>query len=303
MELQQLKGFLAVVRTASVTEAAYQLHLTPSSISVQIKKLEQELGVRLFNRGRKQLTLTTSGKLFLENVAPAIENLRRAETLVKDNAGPVTGDIVIAAIYDIKQYYLPMLASFAKNHKQINLTILTGHNAEILSLLTSGQADFGMARMKPAASQFVTYPLITTHPRLVLPRDHFLYNKKKISLDDLRDCRFVFLPKSTKSRHLIEDRFYRSGYHLKVGFEAWSCADIIDCVLLGLGPGIVHDICIPRSARGLRTVDITTIFGSTGVNLIGRKNKFLSRADQVFIQTVLKYRKPKTPQNGSGRTE
>jgi len=145
--------------------------------------------------------------------------------------------------------------------------------------------------MKPPSSQFVTYPLITTHPRLILPRHHFLYAKKKISLDDLRDCRFVFLPKSNKSRHVVEDRFYRSGYRLNVCFEAWSCADIIDCVLLGLGPGIVHDICVPRMARGLRVVDISTIFGSTGVNLIGRKNKFLSRADQVFIQSVLKYRK------------
>lgn len=299
MELQQLKGFLAVARTASITEAAYQLHLTPSSISVQLKKLEQELGVRLFDRGKKRLTLTTSGKLFLENVVPAMENLRRAQTMVKDSAGPLTGDIVIASIYDIKQYYLPMLAGFAKNHKEINLTILTGDNAEILSLLTSGQADFGMARMKPPSSQFVTYPLITTHPRLILPRDHFLYAKKRISLDDLRDCRFVFLPKSTKSRHLIEDRFYRSGYNLKVCFEAWSCADIIDCVLLGLGPGIVHDICVPRKAQGLRVVDITKIFGSTGVNLIGRKNKFLSRADQVFIQSVLKYRKDAVQDNGS----
>lgn len=138
-----------MARTASITEAAYQLHLTPSSISVQIKKLEQELGVRLFNRGKKRLTLTTSGKLFLENVVPAMENLRRAQTMVKDSAGPLTGDIVIASIYDIKQYYLPMLAGFAKNHKEINLTILTGDNAEILSLLTSGQADFGMARMMP----------------------------------------------------------------------------------------------------------------------------------------------------------
>jgi DNA-binding transcriptional LysR family regulator len=87
---------------------------------------------------------------------------------------------------------------------------------------------------------------------------------------------------------------------LKVCFEAWSCADIIDCVLLGLGPGIVHDICVPRTARGLRVVDITPIFGSTGVNLIGRKNKFLSRADQVLIQSVLKYRKHPAQVSSSG---
>lgn len=280
-----------MARTASISAAAHHLHLTPSSISVQIKKLEQELRVRLFNRGRKRVTLTESGKLFLENVVPAMENLRRAEAVVKDTAGPLTGDIVIAAVYDIKQYYLPLLASFAKNHKEINLTILTRDNTEILSLLTSGEADFGMARMKPPSSQFVTYPLIATHPRLILTRDHALYAKKKISLDDLRDCRFVFLPKRTRSRHLIEDEFYRAGYTLNVCFEAWSCADIIDCVLLGLGPGIIHDICVPRKSPGLRVVDITRIFGSTGVNLIGRKSKFLSRADRVFIQSVLKYRK------------
>jgi hypothetical protein len=90
------------------------------------KKLEQELGVRLFNRGRNRLTLTGSGKLFLENVSPAMEKLRRAETMVKDTTGPLTGNIVIASVYDIKQYYLPMLASFAKSHKDINLTISRG---------------------------------------------------------------------------------------------------------------------------------------------------------------------------------
>lgn len=289
MELQQLKGFLAVARTTSITEAAYELHLTPSSVSVQIKKLEQELGVRLFNRERKRLTLTASGKLFLENIVPAMDNLRQAEARVKDTAGPLAGDIVIASIYDIKQYYLPMLASFAKMYKDINLTILTGDNAEILSLLNSGQADFGMARIKPPAAQFFTHPLMTTQPRLILPRDHSLFAKQKISLDDLRDCRFVFLPKRTTSRRVIEDRFYRSGFTLNVCFEAWSCADIIDCVLLGLGPGIVHDICVASDERRLRVVDITNIFGSTGVNLIGRKNKFLSRADRAFVQTVRRY--------------
>jgi DNA-binding transcriptional LysR family regulator len=289
VELQQLRGFLAVARTHSITEAAHQVHLTPSSISVQIKKLEQELGVRLFNRGRKRLTLTASGKLFLKNVVPAMENLRQAQAMVKDTAGPLTGDIVISSIYDIKQYYLPMLASFAKTHKDINLTILTGDNTEILSLLSSGQADFGMARIKPPSTQFFTHPLITTHPRLILPQDHSLFAKEKISLDDLRDCRFVFLPKRTTSRHVIEDRFYRSGFTLNVCFEAWSCADIIECVLLGLGPGIVHDICVASDERRLRVVDITKIFGSTDVNLIGRKNKFLSRADHAFIQAVRRY--------------
>ena len=287
-----------MARTASITEAAYQLHLTPSSISVQIKKLEQELGVRLFNRGKKRLTLTGSGKLFLENIVPGMENLRRAETVVKDTAGPLTGDIAIASVYDIKQFYLPLLASFAKNHKDINLTILARDNTEILSLLTSGQADFGLARMKPSSSQFFTHPLMRTHPRLILPADHFLYGQKKISLDDLRDCRFVFLPKKTTSRHLIEDRFYQSGYTLNVCFEAWSCADIIDCVLLGLGPGIVHDICVPRNERRLRVVDITTIFGSSGVNLIGRKSKFLSRADRAFIEAVLRYGRKKARVTG-----
>ena len=278
-----------MARTASITEAACELHLTPSSVSVQIKKLEQELGVRLFNRERKRLTLTPSGKVFLEHAVPAMESLRRAEAMVKDTAAQLAGDIVVAAIYDIKQYYLPMLASFAKTYKDINLTILTGDNTEILSLLSSGQADFGMARIKPSSAQFFTDPLITTQPRLIVPRHHALFPKKKISLDDLRDCRFVFLPKRTTSRQVIEERFYRSGFKLNVCFEAWSCADIIDCVLLGLGPGIVHDICVDSRERRLRVVDITDIFGSTGVNLIGRTNKFLSRGDRAFMQAVRRY--------------
>jgi hypothetical protein len=82
---------------------------------------------------------------------------------------------------------------------------------------------------------------------------------------------------------------------LNVSFEAWSCADIIDCALLGLGPGIVHDICVPGKQSALRVVDLTSLFGSTDVNLISRKNKFLSRADQAFIESVLAYRKSSKP--------
>jgi len=291
VELQQLRGFLAVAKTASITEASQQLRLTPSSVSIQIKKLEQELGVRLFDRARKGLILTGSGKILLEIVLPAMESLRRAEVMVKDTAGELTGNIVIASVYDVKQYYLPLLADFAKTHKKVNLTMLTGNNTAILSLVTSGQADFGMARINPPSRQFWARRLISPRPCLVLPQDHVLYPKKKISLHDLRDCRFVFLPKNTTSRHLVEEKFYRFGYTLNVCFEAWSCADIIDCVLLGLGPGIVHDICVPEGRSSLRVVDVTSIFGLTNVNLISRKNKFLSRADHVLIEAVLNYRK------------
>jgi DNA-binding transcriptional LysR family regulator len=285
VELQQLRGFLAAAKTASITEAARQLRLTPSSVSVQIKKLEQELGVRLFDRAKKGLILTGSGKLFLEIVLPAMESLHHAEVILKDTAGELTGNIIIATVYDIKQYYLPLLADFAKTYKRVNLSILMRDSAEILSLLTSGQADFGIARINPLSNQFLVRHF------LVLPKDHFLYAKKKIALTDLRDCRFVFLPKNTTSRHIVEEKFYRSGYALNVSFEAWSCADIIDCALRGLGPGIVHDICVPKAKISLRVVDVTSIFGVSDVNLISRKNKFLSRADLVFIETVLKYRK------------
>ena len=293
MEFQQLRGFLAVAHTASITEAAQQLRLTPSSVSIQIKKLEQELGVQLFERARKGLILTGSGRLFLEIVLPAMESLRHAEVMVKDTAGVLTGNIVIASVYDIKQYYLPLLADFAKTYKEVNLTILTGDNTEILSLLTSGQADFGMARINPPTAQFAARPLISPRPCLILRGDHFLHPKKKISLADLRQCRFVFLPRKTTSRRIIEEKFYRAGYMLNVSFEAWSCADIIDCVLLGLGPGIVHDICVPAKKDSLRIVDVTSIFGSTDVNLISRKHKFFSRADHAFIEAVLGYRKNK----------
>jgi DNA-binding transcriptional LysR family regulator len=291
VELQQLRGFLAAAKTASITEAARQLRLTPSSVSVQIKKLEQELGVRLFDRAKKGLILTGSGKLFLEIVLPAMESLHHAEVILKDTAGELTGNIIIATVYDIKQYYLPLLADFAKTYKRVNLSILMRDSAEILSLLTSGQADFGIARINPLSNQFLVRHLISPRPCLVLPKDHFLYAKKKIALTDLRDCRFVFLPKNTTSRHIVEEKFNRSGYALNVSFEAWSCADIIDCTLRGLGPGIVHDICVPKAKISLRVVDVTSIFGVSDVNLISRKNKFLSRADIVFIETVLKYRK------------
>ena len=151
-----------------------------------------------------------------------MESLRHAEVMVKDTAGVLTGNIVIASVYDIKQYYLPLLADFAKTYKEVNLTILTGDNTENPFAPDIRTGGFRHGQDQSAHRAVCRSPFNLT-PALFDPsRRPFFASEEKISLADLRQCRFVFLPRKTTSRRIIEEKFYRAGYMLNVSFEAWS---------------------------------------------------------------------------------
>ncbi len=134
MQIHQLRYFCAVARTGSFTRAAQQEHLAQPSLSQQIRKLEDELGTRLFDRLGRSVRLTQPGEAFLPRAEGIIRELADAKTEIQEMDGAKRGRLVIGAIPTIAPYFLPScLASFAQTFPRVQISVVEEVTTELLN--------------------------------------------------------------------------------------------------------------------------------------------------------------------------
>src|SRR5260221_11376848 len=107
MEIHQLRYFLAVVRTRNFSRAAEQCHVAQPSLSLQIKKLEEGLGERLFQRTKREVTVTSAGELFSEHAEHVLEEIELGREKVREVRGQIRGKVALGALPTIAPYFLP----------------------------------------------------------------------------------------------------------------------------------------------------------------------------------------------------
>lgn len=289
MEIQQLKAFFTTAQTLKFSETASKMRLTPSAVSIQIKKLEEEFGTSLFVRHKDKLALTEKGQMFLEEISPLFGILERARMVLRHTEKSFKTPVVICSVYDIEQYYIDKLIRFAKYHPEIRLTILCRSNWDCVSMVGSGQADFGLGRFGSVPKNVATEPLIEVDPCVIIPRSDPLAAKRRLSLGDIAGSPLVALPKGTRFRSTIESQFKKMHMTMKVAIEPGTCHDIKTCVSEGLGIGIVHSICLTKQEyERFHVFNARSILGSGLIKLIYRKReKFSGNLKKDLLRFIL----------------
>lgn len=278
MEIQQLKAFFTTAQTLKFSETASKMRVTPSAVSIQIKKLEEEFGTSLFVRQKDKLALTEEGRLFLREISPLFGILERAKMVLRHTEKSLKTPVVICSVYDIEQYYINKLILFAKYHPEIRLAILCRSNWDCVSMVGSGQADFGLGRFGSVPKNVTAEPLIEVDPCVITRRSDPLAAKTKLSLEDIAGSPLVVLPKSTRFRSTIESQFKKKHLEMKVAIEPGTCHDIKTCVSEGFGIGIVHSICLKKSEyKSFHVFNAHSILGSGLIKLISRKREKFSQ--------------------------
>src|SRR5688500_9369721 len=148
MDIRNIKTFYLVATHGSLTRAANQLKLTVPAVSIQLKKLEADVGVKLLHHRPNKLLLTDRGRVFLERVTQILTALEDAKQIVNDNNGEYVGKICISLSNNIARFYAPAIASFILKHPGVEVTILDRHSPEILSNVIDGEVDIGVGRFK-----------------------------------------------------------------------------------------------------------------------------------------------------------
>ena len=289
MKLQQLRYLVEVARQGlNVSGAAEALHTSQPGISKQVRLLEDELGITVFERSGKRLTgITEPGKAVLasaERILREAENLRRVG---EEYAGEDAGSLNIATTHTQARYALPAVVSrFLNRWPKVRLTLHQGSPTQIAEWALSGEADLAIA-----TESLDQYPALITLPchqwahAVIAPAGHPILQEKGLSLAALAKWPLVTYDPAFSGRSRINRAFERAGLTPNVVLAAIDADVIKTYVSLGLGLGIIARMAYdPARDTGLVALDAEHLFGSNTTRLGLRRGSYLRRYEYDFIE-------------------
>jgi len=283
MELHQLRYFCAVAETGSFSRAAEQSHVAQPSLSQQILKLEDELGVRLFDRLGRSVRLTDLGKTFLPRARAVLRELEAAKGDVVDRKDSVAGPLCVGVIPTIAPYFLPpQLTSFTRQFPQAQVTVVEEITPVLLDRLRASVVDVAILALPIRAHEFDAFPLLTERLFAALPKKHGLATRRSLSLRDLRKEPFLLLRDGHCFRDTAVAACDRARLNPQVVFESGQFSSILSMVGAGMGVSIVPQMAIDKNphCRYVRIADDEAMRTIGAIILRGRS---LSRLHHAFL--------------------
>ena len=288
MKLQQLRYIVEIQRQGlNVSEAAESLFTSQPGISKQVKLLEEELGVTIFERSGKRFSgLTEPGKAVLaiaERILREADNLKRASS---EFASGATGRLVLAATHTQARYALPVVVrDFVARHPTIKLEMHQGSPTQIAEWVVAGEADIGIAtEALDQYPQLITLPVRQWSHCVIAPEGHPVLASLPLALDELARWPLITYDTAFTGRSRINRAFERIGAAPNVTLTALDADVIKTYVSLGLGLGIISALAFDAQRdAGLVAVDASHLFESNTTRLALRRGTYLRRHDYDLI--------------------
>jgi DNA-binding transcriptional LysR family regulator len=232
-----LRLFLTVARLGHLGRASEALHLDQSTVSRKLAKLEDALGVPLFDRVGRSIRLTPAGERFIPRADRLLREIREAIDDAAGAADPESGEIRIRFLHTVGARWLPeRLARFLQDHPHVRFTLREGQSNEVVGGVLDGDFDLGILGPPPTATRDLEIvPLFRERVAVVVPSAHRLVGRSSCSLHDLADEPLI-LPRSRGGlRKVVDDAFSREGISERVAYEGDDFTIIQGLVEAGLG--------------------------------------------------------------------
>jgi LysR family hydrogen peroxide-inducible transcriptional activator len=284
MQIQQLRYFCAVARTSSFTRAAQQEHVAQPSLSQQIRKLEDELGSRLFDRLGRTVRLTQLGEAFLPRAEAIVRQVVDAKSEMQEMAGAERGRLVVGAIPTIAPYFLPAaLSTFARKFPLAQISIVEEVTNELLDSVHDGVIDVALLALPVSASHCSCQELFREPLYVVVPSDHRLASSSRVHLAQIEHDPFLLL----KEGHCFRDNTLaacgRAHLRPNVVFESGQFTTILAMVAAGTGVSVVPEMAIEKR-EGCRFLPLADEGAFRRVGIVQMKRHFCSRIHRAFLQ-------------------
>ena len=231
MELRQLKSFIKTAETLNFSEAARQLSISQSTLSQQIKALEEELGTTLFVRDTHSVMLSESGEALLPLARQTINDAESCYTQIKDLKALVSGRLDIGITYTFEPLIADTVKEFMDRYPGIKLNILVRTKNELIKMLKKREVDFALA-FKPEIhdENIESIPLFEDGIMAIVHKEHPVAGMGSISLNEVLRYRMVMPSRKMMARHQLE-RFIESVYNDKnLALEIDSITSVLDMV-------------------------------------------------------------------------
>jgi DNA-binding transcriptional LysR family regulator len=291
MDFYQLSYFKKVAETRSISRASEELLLTQPAVSKQIKVLEEELGVKLFDRIGKKVLLTRTGEVLYTYAEKILRLVQETRTAVKDMSSECSGELVIGTSDHISLHRLPdLLKKYISAFPKVDLKLRCHRSETILEMVNKNLVDLGVITLPKASLKLVSKTIWEDPMSLVFPKNHPLGSLKAIRLKDIADYGMILPEAGTTTRNTIEAAFSKKKLTPNVAMEVAYIETIKGLVRAGLGISILPDKAVEQEISGglLMKANIQDATFSRNLGVVYLKDKFLSRPAVEFLKFLEK---------------
>jgi DNA-binding transcriptional LysR family regulator len=289
MDFDQLHTFLEIVRLKSFSKAAQTCYRTQPAISAQIRQLEHELKVELFERFGSRISLTTAGGIFAEFAAQLLDIKRQAQNSLNELETSPRGELVIAANEATCIYVLPsVFAEYKSQFPGVQLHVNRSYGSRVVEAVLENVADFGLTQLPVLEKRVQIVDIYRDEVRAIVPASHPLAHKASVTCEDLIPY-LLLLPQTGMTRTRLNAWFDPVEDELQVSMELDSSETMKRFVIAGLGISfLAASNCRQEVETGaLKTIPLAPEPMVRKLGLIYRKDKALPKAALGFIQVIL----------------
>ncbi len=293
MKLQQLRFLDAVVRNnLNVSSAAEELYTSQPGVSHQIKLLEDELDIQIFERSGKKLTnISPAGEAILEHVTNLLNSAKNIKQAAREFSKSNRGSLTIATTHTQAQFILPpILQRFSEIYPQIELRVHQGNPKSMCKLAANNQVDFVIAsEVIDEQGELITIPAYSWNRYIVVPNDHELTRMSKISLSNLAEYPILTYMLGLTGRSQLDKTFQAANLEPKVAFTATDSDVIKTYVRLGLGAGIIAEMACDTKDTDLTYIDASHLFPDSLIKVGFRHSRHISAFQYDFLHMLVPY--------------
>jgi LysR family carnitine catabolism transcriptional activator len=246
VNLTHLISFVVIADTSSFRAAAAQLHVSQSALSVHIRQLEAALGVSLFHRTTRSVTLTRAGERVQATARRLCGDLVQVVAELREEADLQRGETIVATLPSLATTMMPrVMREFATRHPGIVVRLRDVTSRGVVELLQRGEADIGVLSWSQPLSDLTFQPLVEDDLLAVLPNTHPLSKRARISLNDLAGSPLLLNPRGVDLREMLEVRLRAAGLAVAPVQEIVGAPALVALVSEGLGVAILPEMALP----------------------------------------------------------
>ncbi len=294
LELRQVEYFVVLARQKNFTRAAAAIGVAQPALSQQIKRLEDELGVRLLDRTSRPVTLTEAGAAFQTRAERILAEARLAREEMREYAGVGRGKLVIGALPSLAALWLPtLLGRFHLLHPRIEIALREENTEELARLVAVGQLDLALLHAVPglqlsngSPGGIVMERLFDEELVVIVAPAHPLARARSVSLAQLRDEPFVILPRGSGLTHTVLGATGAEGFTPRVAAESADTRTVRGLVAAGVGVSIVPRLPAEAPGPPVATLRLTPALAPHTTSVAWRGDARPSGAMEAMLAVI-----------------
>ena len=290
LTFRQLRVFTEVAQQGSMIRAAAALHLTPPAVSMQIKQVESQVGLLLFDRHGRQVSLSTAGEYFLVHAKRLLAAVKEADNAMARFKRLDHGLLTIGIVSTAKYFVPHLLARFHEEHSGVDVRLrVAGNREQLVAMMQAGEVDLSVMGRPPKeiatrAESFAAHPLV-----FVCPPRHPLLDIGKPPVSALEGYAFIVREHGSGTRTTMESFFAEHRFEPRITMEMSSNETIKQAVMAGMGLSFLslHTIGLEVRSGLLNVLDVQGTPLMRMWNIVRLQSKLLSPSAEAFRYFII----------------